>query len=122
MRLKAAQKRAVKEVRLLNADVNTISFKTAEQILVSVLLLSRNRLWGPGHSQKSEWRKVFSNTQDRARRWVYREGNATAVRICPNCNRAFLVKKSRKQKWCDNDCRRSGQNTARRGSDYYKKN
>ena len=118
--------REEKLARFLNADPWKISLARAER-LTDAFFVGDPLFEFPemvGSTRKaSDWRPRFQKFQDNTRRAVQDSDSRDGLlRICPNCNLAFFAQKNRKQKFCTDDCRRSHQNAARKGSDYYKRN
>ena len=117
--------REEKFARWLNADPRKISLAQAERLTESFFvgdpLFQFAEMLGSTRKD-SDWRPRFQKLQDSSRQLVRRRRHLDGLlRICPNCNRAFLATKSLKQEFCDDDCRRSRRNAARKGTDYYSK-
>jgi hypothetical protein len=106
-------------VRVLNADWKRVSLSYAKRLIRAY---SKSNLVDfaemPGETRES-WRSRFKTFQDNSRCIISGE-HLSPIKICPECKRIFIATKSRKRKFCSDDCRRSHQNAARKGGSYYK--
>jgi hypothetical protein len=113
--------------RWLNADPWKISLAEAEQL--TDLFWRHDPLFGTfpemdGRKRRgNDWRIGFQKLQENNRQMILArdqdEKFLSLLRICPNCNRAFLIKKSLKQEFCDHACRLAYRNATRKGTPYY---